>query len=268
MCNKTSIFLFLFTLIGTSFPHAQSSGIKFETAQIFKTREARQGVAVDSNFFYAINTKSIGKYDKKNGAFISEWKDSLDRIIHFDSGVIVGEKLYCTHSNYPGIPMASSIEIFNKETLEHIGSHSFGIKYGSATWADYHNGFWWVGFAHYDKFEAQINKNNYWTVLVKFDDNWNEMESWTFPKLVLDEFKPMSNSGGSWGPDGLYVTGHDSAKVYMMQLPEIGSVLQYIKAVHIESRGQGIAWDHSDQNYLYGIIKKENVVIKSKLTSF
>ena len=31
----------------------------------------------------------------------------------------------------------------------------------------------------------------------------------------------MSNSGGSWGPDGfLYLTGHDPAEIYKMRLPK------------------------------------------------
>ena len=57
-------------------------------------------------------------------------------IIHLDSGVIVDGKLYCAHSNYPGIPMTSSIEVWDPSTLEHIESHSFGIFRGSCTWVD------------------------------------------------------------------------------------------------------------------------------------
>ncbi|MEN6295821.1 MAG: hypothetical protein ABFD61_06820 [Chloroherpetonaceae bacterium] len=268
MTNKirTIAFLILFIITNLSFSFSQFRVIKFETIQTFQTNEARQGVAVDSNYFYTINSNSIGKYNKKNGDLISEWKDTTNSIIHFDGGVIVNQKLYCAHSNYPEVPMTSSIEIFNKENLEHISSHSFGIKYGSCTWADYYNDYWWVCFANYDKFEPVINKDNSWTVLIKFDENWNEIESWTFPKKVLQEFKPMSCSGGSWGPDGyLYVTGHDSAKVYVLQLPRMGSVLELVKTMNVGFKGQGIAWDRFDKNCFYGIIKNENVVIKSKL---
>ena len=253
------ISLLLF-LLSTGISFSQPVQIKFETVQTFKVQEARQG----------INTKSIGKYHKKTGEFIAAWKDTSNQIIHFDGGVIVNEKLYCAHSNYPGIPMTSSIEIFDKKNLEHTGTHSFGIKFGSCTWADYYNGYWWVCFANYDKFEPIFSKNNRWTVLVKFDENWNELESWTFPEAILQEFKPMSCSGGSWGPDGnLYVTGHDSTRIYVMQLPEMGSVLELKNTLKINSEGQGIAWDrYDDMRHLYGIIKKESSVIKSKLFSF
>jgi len=267
--NHIGIIPFLFFLMITNISFSQPEGIKFETIQTFETQEARQGIAVDSDYFYTINTKSIGKYHKKTGELISAWKDTSNQIIHFDGGVIVNEKLYCAHSNYPEIPMTSSIEIFNKENLEHIDCHSFGIRYGSCTWADYYHGYWWVCFSNYDKFESVVNKDNSWTVLVKFGENWNELESWTFPAVVLQEFKPMSCSGGSWGPDGnLYITGHDSTKIYVMKLPEMGSVLEFIKPLSIGSEGQGIAWDRYDKNNLYGIVKKENSVIKSKLSLF
>jgi len=102
----------------------------FKTVQTYEIQEARQGIAVDSAYFYAINTKGIGKYTKKNGNLVAEWKDDSGRIIHFDGGVVVNGKLYCAHSNYPEIPMTSSIEIFDTKNLEHIGSHSFGINMG------------------------------------------------------------------------------------------------------------------------------------------
>jgi hypothetical protein len=264
--NHTGVILCPVFLMFTNISFSQPEERRFETVQVFEVPEARQGIAVDSGYFYVVNTKSIVKYNKGTGKPVSDWKDNSGRIIHFDSGVIVNKKLYCAHSNYPGIPMASSIEIFDKENLNHIGSHSFGIKYGSCTWIDYYDKYWWACFAHYDKFEPAINKNNSWTVLVKFDESWNEQESWTFPAVVLQKFKPMSCSGGSWGPDGnLYIAGHDSARVYIVRLPKMGSVLDFTGALEIESEGQGIAWDRFEKNNLYGIIKKENRVIKSKL---
>ncbi|MFZ6038692.1 MAG: hypothetical protein ACOYU1_10755 [Bacteroidota bacterium] len=267
--SQRRIITFLFFLMITTISFAQPENTGFETVQTYDIQEVRQGIAVDSAYFYAVNTKGIGKYNKKNGKLVREWKDVSGRIIHLDGGVVVNDKLYCAHSNYPEIPMTSSIEIFDTENLEHIGSHSFGIKYGSCTWADYYNDYWWVCFAHYDKFEPQTNKNNRWTVLVKFDETWNELESWTFPAFVLQEFKPMSCSGGSWGPDGnLYVTGHDSAQVYVLQLPEMGSILELKKILKITSEGQGIAWDRYDKSNLYGIIKKNNLVVKSRLLPF
>ncbi len=267
--NPTGVAMLLFSGIFVNVSFAGKQHARLETVQAFKVAEARQGVAVDSACFYTINSKGIGKYGKKDGKLIAEWEDHSGRIIHIDGGVVVDKKLYCAHSNFSKLPMTSSIEIFDTKNLEHIGSHSFGINYGSCTWADYHQGYWWVCFAHYDRFEPVLHKNNSWTVLVKFDENWREMESWTFPAEMLEEFKPMSCSGGSWGPDGnLYVTGHDSSFVYVVQLPKMGSVLELTDTLETSFPGQGIAWDRYDLNHLYGIDRKEKAVIRSKLSFF
>ena len=92
--------------------------------------------------------------------------------------------------------------------------------------------------------------------MVKLTDDFQPVQSWTLPKEVLDRFEEMSNSGGSWGPDGfLYLSGHDPAEVYKMTLPEAGSVLQLVEIVPMNIRGQGIAWDRSQPGVIYGIIR-------------
>jgi hypothetical protein len=258
--------LLLQLLIVANLSFSQTPTIGFQTRETFKTSEAKQGVAVDADCFYTINSTGIGKYDKKTGSLLLTWQDTTGDIIHIDGGVVLKDKLFCAHSNYPGIPMTGSIEIFSTKDLKHSGSHSFGIRYGSCTWADFHDNTWWVCFAHYDQFRKETGKGTEWTVLVRFDTDWHEKESWTFPQNVISELKPMSASGGSWGPDGyLYITGHDSSKVYVLKLPQSGSVLQYVQSAKIGSHGQGIAWDRSEKNVLYGIIRKDNSVVVSEL---
>jgi hypothetical protein len=53
--------------------------------------------------------------------------------------------------------------------------------------------------------------------------------------------------------------------VYIMKLPQSASVLEYLQSVKIDSRGQGIAWDRSEKDKLYGIIRKDNSVVVSEL---
>lgn len=265
--KKTSLFsiIFIFFLI-QSYPfielNAQST--IFKTVRIYNTNSARQGVAVDESHFYTINNTSIEKYNKINGKFISKWEDKSNSLKHFNSALILDDKLLCTHSNYPDLPMTSSIEIFDKESLKHIDTHSFGINYGSCTWLDFYDNFFWACFAHYDKYKVETSKDHRWTILVKFNKDFQEVESWVFPEEVLKRFKPMSSSGGSWGNDGfLYVTGHDSMQVYKLQLPKMGSTLELIDIFHIDSQGQGIAWDRSEANTLFSIRRKNNQVLKS-----
>lgn len=238
----------------------------FETQKVFESANARQGVAVDANYIFAINDQKITKHDKKTNSIINIWEDKSGKIIHLDSGVVIDGKLYCAHSNYPNIPMTSSIEIWDTETLTHIESHSFGIKWGSCTWVDYYDGYWYASFAQYKKWEHVTGKDSSWTTVVKFDKQWNEISAWLFPKEIIEKFGKMSNSGGSFGPDGLlYCTGHDNPELYVLQFPKSGSELELIDILPIESSGQGFAWDRSDKKSIYTIHKKDRKIILSKL---
>lgn len=259
----------VYGLIILIFLFAQSvqAQISFETVAKFPAEEAHQAVAVDSGHFYAIASRSIGKYDKKTGDKVAEWREAPEGPVqHLDSGVVVNGKLYAAHSNFPDIPMTSSVEVWDSRTLEHTGTHSFGIRMGSLTWIDRHNGSWWGTFAHYERFKNSTGKDNRWTVLVRFDDEWNILDSWVFPDEVLARFGDFSNSGGSWGPDGLlYATGHDEGEVYLLKVPDSGSVLELVEVVPVENEGQGIAWDRAEGDILYSIKRSSREVVVSHI---
>lgn len=226
----------------------------------FAVPEANQGVGVDDRYFYAVDNRVIAKYDKKTGKLAGKWQGPKDGpIIHLDSAFLMDGKIYAAHSNWPQWPMTSSLEIFDAETMQHVGSHSFGINYGSLTWADFYNGHWWMTFANYDR-PFGPNKSPYGykvaTQMVKFTADFRYVSSWVLPKVLLDKFEDMSNSGGSWGPDGdLYLSGHDPAEIYRMRLPKAGSVLEHVETIPMNIRGQGIAWDHSQRGVIYGIVR-------------
>ena len=234
-----------------------------ELLQRFQVKEARQGVGVDADAFYAVDNTMIAKFDKKTGALIAKWEgDTNNAAIHLDSAAVVDGKLYAAHSNYPAWPMTSSIEIWDAATLRHLDSHSLGIERGSLTWLDRDaNGIWWGAFANYNRvFDKSPTAygNKYNTQVVRFDADWRVAEAWVFPDALVEKFDDMSNSGGSWGPDGkLYVTGHDNAELYVMELPEIGSELKWVGTIPAEIGGQGIAFDRSRPGVIYGIIRKK-----------
>jgi hypothetical protein len=47
------------------------------------------------------------------------------------------------------------------------------------------------------------------TEVVKLEDDLRVAEAYTIPRVIVDRFRPMSSSGGSWVPDGrLWLTGH------------------------------------------------------------
>jgi hypothetical protein len=226
----------------------------------FAVPEANQGVGVDDRYFYAVDNRMIAKYDKKTGKLAGKWQGPKDGpIVHLDSALVMDGKIYCAHSNYNEWPMTSSLEIWDATTMQHVGNHSFGINWGSLTWVDFYDGHWWMTFANYDV-PYGPGKTPYGykaaTQMVKFTADFRYVESWVLPRVILDKFEAMSNSGGSWGPDGfLYLTGHDPAELYKMRLPKAGSVLEFVETIPMNIRGQGIAWDRSNSGVIYGIIR-------------
>jgi hypothetical protein len=241
-------------------PVVVSAQPSFTEVAEFSIPDAGQGVGVDARFFYAVDDTAISKYEKKTGTLVKRWtQDKGGPIIHLDGAMVRDGKIYAAHSNYPAWPMTSSLEIWDANTLEHIGSYSFGINWGSLTWVDFHDGFWWMVFANYDQ-PIGPNRTPYGnkpaTQLIKFTPDFRMLESWILPKSILDKFALMSNSGGSWGPDGfLYLTGHDLGEVYKVRLPSAGSTLELVATIPASLRGQGIAWDRSDPGVLYGVVR-------------
>jgi hypothetical protein len=242
----------------------RESGAESVLQQIgeFAVPEANQGVGVDAKHFYAVDNQAIGKYDKTTGKLVKKWQgDKKGPFLHLDSAMVMDGKIYAAHSNYPDWPMTSSLEIFDAETMEHMGTRSFGIQWGALNWVDWHDGHWWMTFANYD-LPIGPNKTPYGhkanTLMVKLTPDFRPAESWTFPKVLLDKFELMSNSGGSWGADGfLYLTGHDPAELYRARLPKAGSVLELVNTIPMNIRGQGIAWDRSQSGTIYGIIRAQ-----------
>lgn len=238
-------------------------------AQTFDVKEAKQAVAVDAQHFYVINNSTITKHNKADGKLVATWDGTKEGIVHLNSGVVIKGKLYCANSNYPEIPMTSSVEIFDAKTLTHVDTHSFGIaQHGSLTWLDQKDGYWYIGFAHYAGKEASEGRDVRWTSLVKYDTEWRQVEAWVFPKNLVDLFTPKSNSGGAWGADGLlYCTGHDRSEVYVLKLPKSGYTLQHINTLPAPIEGQGIAIDRSvaGKTSLYGIQRSKHTVTVSEI---
>jgi hypothetical protein len=231
--------------------------------------DANQGVAVDRDHFYAVDNTSITRHDRSTGRPERQFAGAEGGpLIHMDSGAVHRGRLYAAHSNYDASPMESSIEIFDARSMQHVGSHSLGIDRGSLTWIDRHDGSWWAGFANYDvvpdgQTEPYGETEN--TQIVRMDDRFQVTAAYTIPKTILDRFKPMSNSGGSWGPDGrLWLTGHDLDEAYVMELPHAGSELRWIATVRLPGvEGQGIQWDLTGRHpTLWAIKRSTNQVLQ------
>lgn len=258
---------------GTIFDGTADSELQLNSTTVRKVAavDAIQGVAVDAKHFYSIDNFSITKHDKASGQALLQWYGGENGpIIHLDGGVAINGTIYCPHSNYPQSPITSSVEMWNATTLEHIASHSFGIYRGSLTWIDQNShGVWYGAFADYDKVQpgqTQPYGLTMNTQLVQFADDWSVTRAWIFPSALWQSFSPMSNSGGSFGPDGwLYITGHDDPVVYVVKLPSAGDVAIWVATISLpDIGGQGIAWDRSQgrNGSLYGISRVSAEVVE------
>ena len=129
---------------------------------------------------------------------------------------------------------------------------------GFITSVDYHRGAWWVIFSF---LKDLIEK----TKLVMYDDNWNEMRSWTFPNKILTDISPYSISGCSWKDDILYCTDFNKNKVYLFRAYETADTVTYMGTIPADLEGQGIAWDRSKEDILYGTRRQNNKVVIMRL---
>ncbi len=252
--------LFLFTLsLLPLFCVAQSAK---ELAR-FSAPNATQAVAVDSLYFYTVSNSKIVKHRKDNGTVVMEQKYPFK---HLNSGIIIDGKLYCSNSNYPEVPMASSLEIFDPNTLEHIGSHSFGIYIGSFTWIDRWQGDWYLMFVHYENYAQEAGKGVAYTMLIQTDSLFRQKAGWVLPKPLIERIRPESISGGSFSADGkLFLNPHHFEEMYICQIPTMGYELELLHTISVPFQGQGLAWDRYQPNVLWGMRRDTREVISMKI---
>lgn len=229
--------------------------------------EARQGVASDGVYVYAIDNSRIGKYRVADGVRVAQWSGDPTLVPHLNSCAIDGRELVCASSNYPAVPQTSSIEFFDRATLRHLRSRKLGATEGSLTTFERHDGRWWAVFAQYDGKGGAPGKDHRSTRLVQSDRKFREVRQWTLPPGLLDRLKPYSISGASWSTDGtLALSGHDRREIYLMTVPRKGTVLHLEAIVPIGTNGQAIAWDGNNRRALWSISRSDRSLVLSDLS--
>ncbi|MCU0227874.1 MAG: hypothetical protein MUF01_09575 [Bryobacterales bacterium] len=226
--------------------------------------EARQGVAVDEAHVYAIVNTIIAKYDKSNGALVSRWMSPRGGPIrHINSCYAAEGKLWCANSNFPEVPMGSSVEIFDAATMTHLESHSLGLlEEGSLTFFEpYEDGFL-AGFAHYDQTGGTGYKGSRYGSVFTYDARWRRTGGWLIPESVQARMAPHAASGGSIGPDGLlYLLGHDRTEMYVLAKPRLGPVMLHLATIDIAAEGQALVWDRTAPGRrVYAISRPKGVI--------
>jgi outer membrane protein assembly factor BamB len=251
--------ILLFLLVGCA---TRADLGRLEPVRTWKAAEANQGVAVDAEFFYAIDDRALGKYEKATGRKVGEWRAPAGSPVkHLNSGVVVGGQLLVAHSNFPAKPDESTLEYFDVETLRPAGRKIFEQPPGSLTWLVPAGDGWLASFAHY-----RLNSDPGLSRLVRYDSRWNILATWTFPPELLARFGAFSCSGGGYALDGrIWVSGHDARELYVLELPPSGGQASWVGTVGFVSRGQAFAWDPSRPQELYSIQRKTREVIVSRL---
>jgi len=206
--------------------------------------EADQGVAVDAEAFYAIDNTVIARYPRDGGPRQALWDGRVGPLIHINSCQALTGKLWCAHSNYPGKPMTSSVEVFDAATLAPLASHSLGFRAeGSLVWLEPIRDGWLAGFAHYDGKGGEPGRSQRYSGVVQFDTQWRRTGGWVFPDDVLQRMAPHAASGGAIGADGwLYAMGHDRGELYVLGKPLQGSTLVHLATIDVPADGQAFSW--------------------------
>jgi hypothetical protein len=263
-CSVRSLLATL--VLAAATPALAQPTLKSDLVRRWQVPEATQGATADATHFYAIANSRIAKYDRATGKKLAEWSGEPARYPHINACSLQGKEMFCAASNYPAVPQASSIEVFDPARMVHLRTISLGEQIGSLTWVDRRDGAWWAGFANYDNRGGEPGRDHRYTALVKFDDQWRRMESWLFPKSVLDRMAPYSTSGGAWGADGrLYVTGHDRTEAYVLSLPKGGATLDHVATIEVAAEGQSIGFDRSAKGVLFGITRQSREVLEMRL---
>jgi hypothetical protein len=215
------------------------------TVRTFDAPEAGQGVAVDATHFFAVDNTVIAKYERATGHLVGRWTGPRNGLVrHLNSCLVLGARLWCANSNYPQVPMGSSVEVFDPASLDHVESLSLGMRdEGSLTWADRYRGGWLAGFAHYDGNGGVAFKRHEFSSVVTFDADWRRTGGWLLPASVLERLAPHATSGGAIGPDGwLYLLGHDRPELYVVGRPPMGPTLIHLATIAVEAEGQAFSW--------------------------
>ncbi|WP_428409651.1 hypothetical protein [Hyphococcus sp.] len=230
--------------------------------------DATQGAAADEKYFYAVANYVIGKYDRKSGELVSRWiGDRGGPIRHLNSCYAETGKLFCAHSNHPGLPMTSSIEIFDTKTMTHLDNKSLGmLDEGSFVWFDHYEDGWIAGFAHYDDETGLPYKDHTYATIVTFDMEWRKTGGYVLPPSILEKMAPQAASGGAMDDDGrLYVMGHDLPEMYVLEFPEMGSEMRHVATIAVPAEGQAFAFDPKEPRRVWAISRPRGKVVSFRL---
>lgn len=262
--------ILVMVVIFTNFPCIRETFTSFQLINTYtNVKDARKGVVADTEYFFAINTTSISKYDIRTGIHLKSINfEDHPRIRNLTGGVIVNNRLYVANAPETDKHRQNTIEVFTKD-LVYLYNINVTGNTGSLTWIDYYDGKWWGCFAHFNdqvRYTAMVefyHPNPNLEIIPHQKDlvNWHVKDRWFFPHKVSECFKPYSCMGGSFGPDGkLYVTGNNKNELYVLNFNQYSPIMALDHTKNVDIEGKGICWDR-ERGLLYGTGRNESVFI-------
>ena len=187
---------------------------------------------------------AVAMYDRATGKLLAASEGKAE---HLNSAFVWKGKVYCATRTTRRSRRRARFACYDPETNKLTVFHDFKDPPGSLVWNVHDGKNWWCCFAHYGTDNAK-------TVLIKMTDEFKEVERWTFPKAVVDDWDKMSASGGIWevpsarilaaeGSEGfgdtLLVSHHHYKVLYRLKLPKDGKELELVEALECPFPGQG-----------------------------
>ena len=90
-----------------------------------KSEHATQAAAATEKQVFAVSSTTVAMYDRATGKLLATSEGKAE---HLNSAFVWKGKVYCAHSNYPGVPMVSSIEVLDTATLRHVRTIPVGTS--------------------------------------------------------------------------------------------------------------------------------------------
>ena len=106
--------------------------------------------------------------------------------------------------------------------------------------------------------------------IVQYDQDWKELQRWSFPAALLKRFARSSSSGACLiDGERLLVSGHDARELYALNLPPAGGEARWEATLGFLTAGQAFDVDRSQATsgqgfVLYSIERKTKEVVGAR----
>ena len=157
--------------------------------------------------------------------------------------------------------MGSSVEVFDPASLDHVQSHSLGMRdEGSLTWFDRYRDGWIAGFAHYDKNGGVAFKDHSFSSVVTFDAEWRRTGGWLLPRARSSGWRPTPRREARSVPTGGSTCSATTGPRCMSSPADDGADADAHRDHRLEVEGQAFSWAQDGTRTIFAIDRRQHLV--------